>query len=275
MRAWQIGIAALAFGFVLYGCGETPKTPAHSAAEKTVPMHFVPTEVPSCAADLGLVDRNYGCAEAAPKEALSNAEPLPMNAEFIACMNAPKQVPSNVAPGADKTETTAKTETQPDAKPGAAPAGTTVTFGKDNEHSVVIPAAWTKETPTNNMRLLQIKIPKQGTDTEDSELLVFGFSAGGGVDANLTRWEGQMGGAGSLKVRRTSKTAAGKDATVAELEGTYTAMTDGAPKEKSGFKMLGAIIMTETTEIYVKLIGPANTIDANKAAFDKMIESFK
>jgi hypothetical protein len=149
-----------------------------------------------------------------------------------------------------------------------------VTFKE--KFSMQIPKSW-KQGEAAGMKAFQAKSPKQGDDPEDGELAVFVFPNGGGVDANLKRWTGQMGGDDSLKNKTTVKTASGKDAVVAELEGTYSAMSPAGGKSvpKAGYKMLGAIILTDNGEVYIKLTGPKGSIDAQKAAFDKMIQSFK
>ncbi len=124
------------------------------------------------------------------------------------------------------------------------------------------------------MRLAQVRVPKKKDDPDDAEVTAFQMS-GGTVQQNLDRWAGQFGGADSMKAKKALKTAAGSEAIVAEFEGNYTAMVQGAPEVKKDYKMLGAIIELEGGgEIYLKFIGPFNTIDAAKAAFDKVIESF-
>ena len=138
----------------------------------------------------------------------------------------------------------------------------------------MVPSAWKKEAPANNMRLLQIRVPKIADDKEDGELTVFKFS--GGVEANVKRWAEQFGGKDSLKAQKTVKTASGHEATVAEFEGTYTAMTmAGSQAPKQNYKMVAAIIITDKGEFQVKLPGPKATIDAAKADFDKLVQSFK
>lgn len=223
-----------------------------------------------------------GCGDSGVKPSPSAqavpATPDPVKAQDKATgTETPKaDAPKESTPAATKPADSppAKSDAKADAKPSA--PGTTVTFGKENgpQNSMVIPAEWKQETPANNMRLLQVKIPKKLDDADDGELMVFKFGGGGGVDANLKRWAGQMGGEDSMKLQRTLKTSSGKEATIAEFEGTYTAMTAGAAP-KSGYKMLGAIIITDAGEVYVKVAGPFNTIDGSKAEFDKMIESFK
>ena len=49
-----------------------------------------------------------------------------------------------------------------------------------------LPAGWKEETPTNQMRLAQFKIPKVGDDAEDAELIIF-KGLGGSATANIDR----------------------------------------------------------------------------------------
>ena len=231
---WQFVVASLSFS-MLTGCGGG--TPASNGAPA------LPTAEPAKPPEM----------KEAPKESAGiKTEVKPDSA-----------VPTSTPSAAAKTES-----------PALASGGVVVTFGKGEQHSMTIPADWKQETPENNMRLLQVRIPKKQDDPDDGEMMVFKFGGGGGIDANLKRWEGQMGGDGALKLTHPVKTASGKEATVAELEGTYTAMTEGA-KAKTGYKMLGAIIIVDSGEVYVKLAGPYNTIEGIKPEFTKMIESFK
>ena len=152
-----------------------------------------------------------------------------------------------------------------------------VEFGKEAKHALALPESWKATVPETGMRQLEVVVPKQGDDKEDAEITVFMFPSGGGFAGNLARWKKQFGGEESLKVKRKLKTASGVDADIAELEGTYKGMSrDGATLDaKDNYKMLGAVIVTEGGEFYIKLTGPKATVDASKAAFDKAIESFK
>ena len=49
----------------------------------------------------------------------------------------------------------------------------------------------------------------------------------------------------------------------------------GTGEPQPGFKMIAAYIVTPDKEFQFKLPGPAATVDAQKAGFEKMIESFK
>lgn len=137
-----------------------------------------------------------------------------------------------------------------------------------------MPEGWTASQP-GGMRALEVKVPKSGDDKDDGEIAVFIMKGAGGVQGNLKRWTDGFGGEESLKGKREIKTAAGKTATVVELEGAYKGMNkDGPMKEaKPDYKLLGAIF--EDDGVYIKLTGPKATIDASKAAFEKMVESYK
>ncbi len=154
-----------------------------------------------------------------------------------------------------------------------------IEFGKDgSKHTISFPDTWKTSIPETGMRAMEVTVPKAGDDKEDSEISVFAFPSGGGLAGNLPRWTGAFGGADSLKAQKKVKTAAGVEADVVELEGAYKGMSKDGPMTtaKEGFKMLGAIItIPGSGEVYFKLIGPKATIEANKAAFDKAIESFK
>ena len=152
-----------------------------------------------------------------------------------------------------------------------------VEFGKAAKHTMALPESWKATVPETGMRALEVAVPKQGDDKEDAEISVFMFPSGGGLAGNLPRWKGQFGGDDSLKSQRKVKTASGVEADIAELEGPYKGMNKDGPMTtaKDNFKMLGAVIVTDAGEFYIKLIGPKATVDACKAAFDKAIESFK
>lgn len=170
-------------------------------------------------------------------------------------------------------------EKKDEKKPEAAGDTKPLNFGKDDKrYTMQVPAGWKEEEPSNNMRMLQVRIPKAANDPDDAELAAFKMGAAGGADANIARWTKQFGGDASLKTKRSLKTGVG-EATIAEIEGDYTAMSfqqGGASEVKKDYKMLGAIIVLDGGgEIYFKFTGPLNTIEKAKAAFDKMMQSLK
>src|SRR5262245_16462051 len=56
------------------------------------------------------------------------------------------------------------------------------------------PEAWVVEKASSTMRVAQYKLPKSEGDKEDGNLVLyyFGASQGGGPQANIDRWIGQM-----------------------------------------------------------------------------------
>lgn len=151
----------------------------------------------------------------------------------------------------------------------------TAAFGKDADaHSVTIPEKWTTSEP-GGMRALQIVVPKAGEDKDDGEIAVFIMKGSGGAAGNIPRWTGSFGGEQSLKDKKEVKTAGGKTATVVELEGAYKGMTPAGPMKeaKPDYKLLGAIF--EDDGVYFKFTGPKATVEANKAAFAKLVETYK
>ncbi len=151
-----------------------------------------------------------------------------------------------------------------------------VLFGKGTAHSLKIPKAWKTEPPANNMRLSQASAPKHPDDEEDAEFTV--TKASGGVEANLARWAKTLfNDEQSLSNRRTLKTASEKEATLADYEGTYTAMSFGPKKAepKKNFKMLGAIVVAEDGEYFIRLTGPKQTVEKWKSAFEPLVLSFQ
>jgi hypothetical protein len=126
-------------------------------------------------------------------------------------------------------------------------------------------------------------VPAAAGDGEEGECAVF-VNIGGGVQANVDRWIGQFeqpdGGASKSKAKTETKTINGLPVTMIDLTGTYkgggTMMSAGAPPApKTGFRLLGAIVEGKSGPVYFKLTGPAKTIAAAQADFQKMLSSLK
>jgi hypothetical protein len=143
------------------------------------------------------------------------------------------------------------------------------------------PAAW-KAQPERPMRAATYTVPRSAGDADDGELAVFYFGAGqgGGVDANIKRWIGQFdapGGGPADKLAKTSKsTLNGLPVTRIDLSGTYK--TSSGPMmqpgpAKAGYRLLGAIVEGPQGAVFFKFTGPAKTVAANAAAFEKMLTS--
>ena len=108
----------------------------------------------------------------------------------------------------------------------------------------------------------------------------FGSGQGGSVDANLDCWIGQFlqadGKPSKAAAKVAKRTIHGWQATTVDVSGAYTGMggpTAPAGPAMPGYRMLGAIVEGPQGSIFFKFTGPAKTIDANQAAFDKMLGS--
>lgn len=170
----------------------------------------------------------------------------------------------------------ASSQKPPCQEPAPAAETQAVLFGRGAAHSLKIPKSWKSQTPANKIRLFQAAVPRHTDDTEDAEFIV--SKASGGVETNLARWaEKLFGGAETLKRRRALKTAGGREAAVAEYEGTYTAM-QASPEQaapKQDYKMLGAIVVAEDAEYFIRLTGPRLSVEQAAPAFEPLVLSFQ
>ena len=109
--------------------------------------------------------------------------------------------------------------------------------------------------------------------------IIFGAGQGGSVDANLDRWVGQFlqadGKPSKAAAKIVKRTIHGSQVTTVDVSGSYTGM--GGPTASSaspaiaGYRLLGAIVIAPQGSIFFKFTGPAKTVAANQAAFDKML----
>ncbi len=96
-------------------------------------------------------------------------------------------------------------------------------------------------------------------------------SAGGGLEANLARWEGQFQpGPNDPAPERTTVTVDGTEGVLIELNGTFTdGFSGGGPQ--ANWCMLGAVIPTGPANFFLKLTGPRETVAARRDEFRTMV----
>ncbi len=143
------------------------------------------------------------------------------------------------------------------------------------------PASWKTEGP-RPMRAATYSIPTAAGDQGVAECVVnyFGPGQGGGVDANVERWKGQVLGTDGkpAQAKVTKRTVRGVPITVVDASGTYTGM--GGPmmagaKPVSGYRLLGAIAEGPGGHVFFKLTGPAKTIAAQEKQFEQLLSSIQ
>ena len=141
------------------------------------------------------------------------------------------------------------------------------------------PAAW-KSTPASGMRRAVLEVPgEKGAD--GAKLIVFAFNGGGGgVDANVERWRKTFKGTDGETPKADVKVVKGKnvDVTRVEIVGFYhpTAFP-GQPAQPDipEAKLLGAIVLTDSTGFFIRLVGPEKLIKAAAPDFDNLVASIK
>lgn len=136
-----------------------------------------------------------------------------------------------------------------------------------------LPAGWISETPSSSMRLAQARIPGAGGE---GQLTVFYFGAGGGggLEANLSRWIGQVELDAGTQPRRETFDSGSFRITWIEVEGTIKPSTMGGPTEaQPGSRMLAAVVEGLQGPWYFKATGPAATMEAQRDAFLSMLGS--
>lgn len=144
--------------------------------------------------------------------------------------------------------------------------------------TVMVPASWQSQPPSTSMRKAQWQIPG------DTQLVVYYFGTGGagGIEANLARWMGQFeqpdGTPSKDRAKITNNEVGGLAITTVDLAGTYLhkarPMATKVTK-KPKWRMLAAIVETDSGPYYFKLLGPAAGVQAAAADFAAMIGSIK
>jgi len=142
------------------------------------------------------------------------------------------------------------------------------------------PAAWTNEG-TAPMRAATYKVSLAAGDHGAAECVVyfFGQGQGGPVDANIERWNGQFQApSGKQAAAQIGKRFVhGLPVTTIDVSGAYSGM--GGPLAPTGavagYRLLGAIIENSGGNVFLKFTGPARTVAANQAAFEKLLASFE
>lgn len=137
------------------------------------------------------------------------------------------------------------------------------------------PTAWTDRPAASSMRVAEFVVPKVQGDAEDAEVIVYYFGgSGGSVEANLQRWTSQFQ-SGKDPVKTTS-TVNGLKLTSLDVSGTYVAEVRPGSTDrhnKPGFRMRATVVETPKGPYFIKLTGPAATVDKAGAAFDQFLQS--
>lgn len=194
--------------------------------------------------------------------------------------------------GGGQDEATAKASSPPAAQsmPASTPARDAAAMQPGTGQAVLAgvayapPADWQDLGPSN-MRVAQYRLAPVAGDPAPAEVNVFYFGAdsGGGVDANLQRWIGQMvmsdGSDPAAAAQRSSFTADGMQGHVVMLDGTYKSgggpMMGGETKMLEGYRLVGVVLEGPEGSLFFKLTGPVATAKAMESQLMAMVQGAK
>jgi hypothetical protein len=132
------------------------------------------------------------------------------------------------------------------------------------------------------MQFAVFTLPKAEGDKEDASLTIYFFGAGGGggVDANVKRWQG-MFKAPAGENSKTEKTKVGDvPVTALDISGTYLFKAQpfnpqAKTEEKPDFRMVGVVFESKNGPYFMRLVGPTKTVEKHKKEFDEWLKNFK
>ncbi|MEX1111273.1 MAG: hypothetical protein WEB31_05685 [Chthoniobacterales bacterium] len=142
-----------------------------------------------------------------------------------------------------------------------------------------VPSGWRAEKPSSPMRAAELHLPgPEGTGAAGEAIVTvfhFGPSQGGTVEQNVDRWFGQFDGDSESKGAATAKETIGTvPVTFVRARGTFQSGMPGQPTTPlEGQALLGAILESPGGDVYLKMTGPAPTVEKAEPAFVQMIRA--
>src|SRR5262249_42601795 len=138
------------------------------------------------------------------------------------------------------------------------------------------PAAWKKGMPANQFQYAVFTLPKAAGDKEDASLTIYFFNTGGGggVDANLKRWRDMVKAPAGENAKTDKMKVGDVPVTALDVQGTYLFKArpfdpNAKAEEKPDYRMVGVIFESKNGPYFMRLVGPAKTVEAHKKAFDE------
>jgi hypothetical protein len=147
------------------------------------------------------------------------------------------------------------------------------------DFTFAVPAGWISVAPASPMRKAELRVPGPEGTGEAGEAIVtvfhFGPGQGGTVQQNVDRWFGQFDGDNEAKGAATAKETIGTvPVTFARARGTFqSGMPGQSTTPLEGQALLGTILESPDGDVYLKMIGPAPTVEKAEPAFVQMIRA--
>ena len=136
-----------------------------------------------------------------------------------------------------------------------------------------IPARW-ENMGRGAMAQVELAVPG---NTNYRTRAKFYSEIGGSVDANISRWVGQMSySGGPVEPRITERTLDGVKVTIIAMEGTYAdGMPGGALVNRDLFAFRAAVVEGPKGNVYIKMVGPEDDIGEIEADWQRMVSSMR
>ncbi len=143
------------------------------------------------------------------------------------------------------------------------------------------PTVW-KDMGPSGMRKADYAYGPAEDDIDSATVTTFYFgpSGGGGIQANIDRWIGQMtlpeGADPATAITREESTVNGMSVHTVQLAGTYNVsmggpMMGGKKTPKEGYFMSAVVLVAPEGNVFFKLTGPKQTAAEMSVAFQAML----
>lgn len=134
--------------------------------------------------------------------------------------------------------------------------------------TLTVPAGWTEKPAASEFIQAEFQLPGA-----DGPARLTMSSTGGGMEANLERWQGQiLSGPNDPSPQRDVVTVDGQEAVIVEFTGQFQDQFSGGGL-KSDWTLLGAAIPTGPAHFFLKMTGPRTTVAEHRDAFRQMVQS--
>jgi hypothetical protein len=144
------------------------------------------------------------------------------------------------------------------------------------------PMAWVRKQPKSRIIEHEFAIPVVGEGKEEGRFTVMG--AGGGIEANIARWQGQFtqsdGSTTAEKTKTQKLQVNGVEVHYVDISGDYKDSAgpfNPAPAvTRPNYRMLAAIVNSDKLgQYFLKFYGPKDLVAANEKAFQDMVNALK
>jgi hypothetical protein len=149
-----------------------------------------------------------------------------------------------------------------------------------------MPSKWQPVEVSSRTRAVQFRVPGDQGSESDAEVTVFYFGerGAGSPEDNIRRWKSLFVAPEGKTIDDVSKVEKMKlgdaESVYVDIHGTFRfrptpRSPDSEVKLKPDYRLLEGILQTGKGPYYVRLLGPAKTVEQHKQEFDDWLKAFK